>query len=113
MIPDESPVNEEDLENHCIPVAPMNFYWKRILAGGGFILAAIAAWQVSVYGCSCGGIGSFVMNRESDDKTLILPRDARGVLWRGVEGDRQAAQKGNFTVRLISGPRERGLDFRV
>lgn len=80
-----------------------------------FVLAFIAgARHVSVYACSCGpGGGSFIMNRESDDKTLILPRDARGVLWWGVEGDRQAVQKRNFAVRLLSGARERNLDFRV
>jgi hypothetical protein len=53
------------------------------------------------------------MNKESDDKTIILPHEAHGVLWWGVEGDRQAAEKGNFTVRLLSGARERDLDFRV
>ena len=49
------------------------------------------------------------MNRESDDKTLILPRDARGVLWWQAAH----AQKGSFGVRLLSGARERDLDFRV
>lgn len=91
----------------------MNFFWKRILVTAGFVLAFSAAQHVSVYACSCGRIGSFVMNRESDDKTIILPREAHGVLWWGVEGDRQAAEKGNFTVRLLSGARERDLDFRM
>ena len=49
------------------------------------------------------------MNRESNDKTLILPRDARGVLWWQAA----YAQKGSFGVRLLSGLRERDLDFRV
>lgn len=57
----------------------------------------------------------FIMNRESDDRTLILPRDARGVLWWQVQQARQKqpVQKGNFAVRLLSGPRERNLDFHV
>jgi NAD(P)-dependent dehydrogenase (short-subunit alcohol dehydrogenase family) len=76
--------------------------------GAAFVLAFIApARQVPVYACCCARVGSFVMNRESDDKTLIIPRDARGVLWGGVEGDRQAPQKRNFAVRLLSGARER------
>ena len=91
-----------------------NFCWKRILVAAAFVVAfTAAARHVSVYACSCARVGSFIMNRESDDKTLILPRDARGVLWWGVEGDRQAVQKRNFAVRLLSGARERNLDFRV
>jgi hypothetical protein len=57
----------------------------------------------------------FIRNRETDDKTLILPRDALGVLWWQVQQARQKqpVQKANFTVRLLSGPRERNLDFRI
>jgi hypothetical protein len=89
-------------------------HWKRILVGAAFVSAFIAAARdLSVHACSCGRAGSFVMNQESDDKTLILPRDSRGVLWWGVEGERQTVQKGNFAVRLLSGARERNLDFTV
>lgn len=55
------------------------------------------------------------MNRESDDNTLILPRDARGVLWwqAGEVWQKKPVRKEKFTVRLLSGARERNLDFRV
>jgi len=106
-------MNEGDLRKLLNAGSTANF-WKRRSVAVAFVFAfIIAARDVSVYACSCGRVGSFIMNRESDDKTLILPRDARGVLWWGVEGDRQAAEKGNFTVRLLSGARERDLDFRV
>jgi hypothetical protein len=106
-------MNEGDLRKPLNSGSTANF-WKRRSVAVAFVFAFnIATWHVSVYACSCGRVGSFIMNRESDDKTLILPRDARGVLWWGVGGDQPAVQKGNFAVRLLSGPRERSLDFRV
>lgn len=92
--------------------------WKRILVAAAVGLAFVGLTRhESVYGCSCGysSDGLFIKNRESDDNTLILPRDARGVLWWQVQNDRQkqSVKKTNFAVRLLSGPRERNLDFRV
>jgi hypothetical protein len=92
--------------------------WKQILvaATAGLLFVSLTR-QESVYACSCapGGEGLFIKNRESDDNTLILPRDARGVLWWQVQraGQKQSVKKEKFTVRLLSGPRERNLDFRV
>jgi len=78
-------------------------------AAAGLLFVGLTRHE-SVYACSCiRGGGTFVMNRESDDKTIILPRDARGVLWWKAA----YAEKGNFGVRLLSGVRERDLDFRV
>jgi hypothetical protein len=73
------------------------------------------ALQVSVHACTCRGPGAqFIRNNDTDDKTLILPRDARGVLWwyGGVRGQ-QLPRKDEFTVQLLSGARERDLDFQV
>jgi len=110
-------MNEGDLRKPLNSGSTANF-WKRRSVAVAFVFAFnIAAWHVSVYACSCVGRGDglFIMNRESDDKTLILPRDARGVLWWQVQHARQkqSVKKGNFAVRLLSGARERNLDFRV
>jgi hypothetical protein len=92
--------------------------WKRIVVGAaaGLLFVGLTRHE-SVYACSCapGGEGLFIKNRESDDNTLILPRDARGVLWWQVQGagQKQSVKKERFAVRLLSGPRERNLDFRV
>ena len=87
--------------------------WKKILvaAAVGLVFVGLTRHE-SVYACSCapGGEGLFIKNRESDDNTLKLPRDARGVLWWG---QKQSLKKERFAVRLLSGPRERNLDFRV
>jgi hypothetical protein len=96
-------------------------FWKRLSVATAFLFAFInSAGQVPLFACSCvgGGDGLFIRNRESDDRTLILPRDALGVLWWQVQHARQIqpvqpVQKGNFKVRLLSGPRERNLDFRI
>ena len=83
---------------------------RRLLTAALLLVFGAALRHMPVYACSCiRGGGTFVMNRESDDKTLILPRDARGVLW----WQEAYAQKGSFGVRLLSGVRERDLDFRV
>ena len=92
--------------------------WKRIVVGAATGLLFVGLTRHgSVYAWSCAfrGDGLFIKNRESDDNTLILPRDARGVLWWQVQnaGQKQSVKKQNFTVRLLSGPRERNLDFRV
>ena len=92
--------------------------WKRVLVAVAVGLAFVEATQhVSVYACTCAGRsgGLFIMNRESDDNTLILPRDARGVLWwqAGEVWQKKPVRKEKFTVRLLSGARERNLDFRV
>jgi hypothetical protein len=110
-------MNEGDLRKPLNSGSTANF-WKRRSVAVAFVFAfIIAARDVSVYACSCQGRGDglFIMNRESDDKTLILPRDARGVLWWQVQHARQkqSVQKANFAVRLLSGTRERNLDFRV
>jgi len=110
-------LNEEDLRKLLNSGSTANF-WKRRSVAVAFVFAfIIAARHVSVYACSCVGRGDglFIMNRESDDKTLILPRDGRGVLWWQVQHARQkqSVKKGNFAVRLLSGARERNLDFRV
>src|SRR4030095_1417039 len=87
--------------------------WKRILvaAAVGLVFVSLTRHE-SVYACSCArrGEGLFIKNRESDDNTLIFPQDARGVLWWG---QKQSLKKERFAVRLLSGPRERNLDFRV
>ena len=83
---------------------------RSLLTAALLLVFGAALRHMPVYACSCiRGGGTFVMNRESDDKTLILPRDARGVLW----WQEAYAQKGSFGVRLLSGVRERDLDFRV
>lgn len=92
--------------------------WKRIsvAAAVGLVFVGLTRHE-SAYACSCArrGEGLFIKNRESDDNTLILPRDARGVLWWQVQqaGQKQSVKKEKFTVRLLSGPRERNLDFQV
>ena len=87
------------------------------MVAAAVVLAFIGPGRhVPVYACSCfQGGGSFIMNRESDDNTLILPRDARGVLWWQAGEGRQtkSVRKENFTVRVLSGARERNVDFRV
>jgi hypothetical protein len=83
---------------------------RSLLTAVLLLVFGAALRHMPAYACSCiRGGGTFVMNRESDDKTLILPRDARGVLW----WQEAYAQKGSFGVRLLSGVRERDLDFRV
>jgi hypothetical protein len=110
-------VNEEDLPKPLNYRSTTNWFWKQSLLGGAFIVFIAAQTGVSVYACSCAGRGDglFIKNRESDDNTLILPRDARGVLWWQVQqaGQKQSVKKENFAVRLLSGPRERDLDFRI
>jgi hypothetical protein len=76
-------MNEGDLRKPLNSGSTANF-WKRFLVANAFLFAFItSAGQVPLFACSCVGSGDglFIMNRETDDKTLILPRDALGVLW--------------------------------
>lgn len=91
--------------------------WKSA-AGLSFAIAVVFVGDITrttALACSCGGGGEqFIKNNDSDDQTIVVPKDARGVLWwSGGMGQRQNPRKDEFTVHLLSGPKEREVDFEL